>query len=159
MIKIDRTFVPTDYNTSKEEDGFYAEFYEDGQLAHYGYYTDGELDDRWALFLEPEGNGAFAQRTVTAEFVVEEEGENTNGHHAELTPEEEAEYVEFVEHWIKRVHDDGDSPQPRCSFCEKTSQEVNKLIAGPTTYICDECINFCQEILAQESDEEEDDEE
>jgi ClpX C4-type zinc finger len=153
-MKVDKSYLPGDYNTNKEEDGFYAEFHEDGQLAHYGFYVEGELDDRWALFLEAEGNGAFATRTLIAEFAAEEEPESTNGHHAELTPEEEQEYVEFVEHWIKRIHDDESSPPPRCSFCEKTAQEVRRLIAGPTTYICDECVNFCQEILAEEEIEE-----
>jgi hypothetical protein len=154
MIKVDRTYIPGEYNTNKDEEGFYAEFYEDGQLAHYGFYTEGELDDRWALFLEPEGNGAFAQRSFTAEFAVEEEADSSNGHHAELTPEEEQEYVGFVEHWLKRIHEDKDAPPPRCSFCDKTAQEVRKLIAGPTSFICDECVNFCQEILSEEEAEE-----
>jgi hypothetical protein len=150
MKKIDKSLLPGDFNTDKEKDGFYAEFYEDGQLAHYGYYLEGELDDRWALYLEPEGNGAFAQRTVTAEFAVDEEGDNHNGQHVQLTPEEEEEYCTFVEHWLTRIHEDGSEPPPRCSFCEKSSQEVRKLIAGPTTYICDECVQFCQEILSEE---------
>jgi hypothetical protein len=155
MIKVDRSYVPAGFNESKDEDGFYAEFYEDGQLAHYGFYEGGELDDRWALFLEPEGNGAFAQRTIINEFSVEEEADSQNGHHVDLTPEEEQEYVEFVEQWLHRIHEDGDAPVPRCSFCEKTSQEVRKLIAGPTSYICDECVQFCQDILAEEAEEEE----
>jgi hypothetical protein len=153
MIKIDKSYLPADFNTSKDEDGFYAEFHDDGQLAHYGYYVDGELDDRWGLFLEEEGNGAFAQKMMIADFSVEEEADSSNGHHVELTPEEEQEYVEFVEHWIKRIHDDSQSPPPRCSFCEKTAQEVRKLIAGPTTYICDECVHFCMEILEEEGEE------
>lgn len=155
MKKIDNSFIPPDYNTDKDEDGFYAEFYEDGQLAHYGFYIEGELDDRWAIFLEPEGNGAFAQRTQIAEFTSEEEGDNTNGHHAELTPEEEQEYTDFIEHWVHRIHEDAATPLPRCSFCEKGSQEVRKLIAGPTSYICDECVEFCQEILVEERRREE----
>lgn len=155
MKKIDKSLLPDDYNTSKDEDGFYAEFYEDGQLAHYGYYSDGELDDRWALYVEPDGNGAFAQKTVTVDFSVEEERDSNNGHHPELTPEEEEEYEEFVTHWVARIHEDGPTVTPRCSFCEKTSHEVRKLIAGPTTYICDECVNFCQEILSEETAEEE----
>src|SRR5207253_10669922 len=34
-----------------------------------------------------------------------------------------------------------------CSFCGKTQDEVQKLIAGPTVYICDECIDVCNEII------------
>ncbi len=38
----------------------------------------------------------------------------------------------------------------KCSFCGKGQKEVRKLIAGPTVYICDECINLCNEIMAEE---------
>ena len=41
--------------------------------------------------------------------------------------------------------------QIRCSFCNKTQNQVRKLIAGPNgTYICDECIDVCNEILEEE---------
>ena len=39
-----------------------------------------------------------------------------------------------------------------CSFCEKTQKEVKKLIAGAGVYICDECIELCNEILAEEKE-------
>jgi ATP-dependent Clp protease ATP-binding subunit ClpX len=41
-----------------------------------------------------------------------------------------------------------------CSFCGKSQDEVRKLIAGPTVYICDECIGLCNEIIAEETEEE-----
>jgi len=34
-----------------------------------------------------------------------------------------------------------------CSFCGKNQREVKKLIAGPTVYICDECIELCNDII------------
>ena len=37
-----------------------------------------------------------------------------------------------------------------CSFCGKSQKEVKKLIAGPSVYICDECISLCNDILAEE---------
>ena len=37
-----------------------------------------------------------------------------------------------------------------CSFCGKSQDEVRKLIAGPTVYICDECIDLCNDIIAEE---------
>lgn len=37
-----------------------------------------------------------------------------------------------------------------CSFCGKSQQQVKKLIAGPGVFICDECIDLCSEILAEE---------
>ncbi len=43
----------------------------------------------------------------------------------------------------------------RCSFCNKTEDQVRKLIAGPNgVYICDECIDICSEIIEEELDEE-----
>ncbi|MER3422443.1 MAG: ATP-dependent Clp protease ATP-binding subunit ClpX [Nitrospiraceae bacterium] len=41
----------------------------------------------------------------------------------------------------------------RCSFCGKSRDEVRKLIAGPTVYICDECVNLCNDILAEDWEE------
>ena len=37
-----------------------------------------------------------------------------------------------------------------CSFCGKSQDEVKKLIAGPSVYICDECIQLCNEIIGEE---------
>lgn len=42
-----------------------------------------------------------------------------------------------------------------CSFCGKSQREVRKLIAGPTVYICDECIKLCNDIIAEENEREE----
>ena len=41
----------------------------------------------------------------------------------------------------------------KCSFCGKTQKQVKKLIAGPGVYICDECIDLCNDIIAEERDE------
>lgn len=37
-----------------------------------------------------------------------------------------------------------------CSFCGKTQHEVRKLIAGPAVYVCDECVELCNDILREE---------
>src|SRR4026208_612906 len=42
-----------------------------------------------------------------------------------------------------------------CSFCGKSQDEGRKLIAGPTVYICDEGIDLCNDIIAEECDQEE----
>lgn len=39
-----------------------------------------------------------------------------------------------------------------CSFCAKTQEEVRKLVAGPGVYICDECVDLCNDILTEELD-------
>ena len=38
----------------------------------------------------------------------------------------------------------------KCSFCAKSQKQVKKLIAGPGVYICDECIDLCNEIIDEE---------
>ena len=38
-----------------------------------------------------------------------------------------------------------------CSFCGKSQHEVRKLIAGPSVFICDECIELCNDIIREES--------
>ncbi|MBW1713756.1 MAG: ATP-dependent Clp protease ATP-binding subunit ClpX, partial [Deltaproteobacteria bacterium] len=51
--------------------------------------------------------------------------------------------------------DPGRSGDLICSFCGKSQEEVKKLIAGPSVYICDECIELCNEIIAEEYEREE----
>ena len=38
----------------------------------------------------------------------------------------------------------------KCTFCGKSQKQVRKLIAGPSVYICDECIELCNEIIEEE---------
>jgi ATP-dependent Clp protease ATP-binding subunit ClpX len=47
-----------------------------------------------------------------------------------------------------------DTTNLACSFCGKSQKEVKKLIAGPTVYICDECIELCNDIIAEEASRE-----
>jgi ATP-dependent Clp protease ATP-binding subunit ClpX len=44
----------------------------------------------------------------------------------------------------------GDSEVLRCSFCNKDQNDVRKLIAGPTVFICDECVDVCNDIIADD---------
>jgi ATP-dependent Clp protease ATP-binding subunit ClpX len=39
---------------------------------------------------------------------------------------------------------------PRCSFCGKRQDEVKKLISGPEVYICNECIDLCKDLIADD---------
>ncbi|MDA8435244.1 MAG: ATP-dependent Clp protease ATP-binding subunit ClpX, partial [Actinomycetales bacterium] len=52
---------------------------------------------------------------------------------------------------MARVGDGGDLL--KCSFCGKSQKQVKKLIAGPGVYICDECIDLCNEIIEEELSE------
>ena len=46
--------------------------------------------------------------------------------------------------------DDADKGTLYCSFCGKSQHEVRKLIAGPTVFICDECVELCMDIIREE---------
>jgi ATP-dependent Clp protease ATP-binding subunit ClpX len=52
---------------------------------------------------------------------------------------------------VARIGDGGDLL--KCSFCGKSQKQVKKLIAGPGVYICDECIELCNEIIEEELNE------
>ena len=56
---------------------------------------------------------------------------------------------------MERRRDDHTSGNLSCSFCGKSQKEVKKLIAGPTVYICDECIGLCNDIIAEEVEKDE----
>jgi len=46
----------------------------------------------------------------------------------------------------------GTQPRYQCSFCNKSQDQVKRLIAGPSSiYICDECVELCQEIIREEA--------
>ena len=47
--------------------------------------------------------------------------------------------------------DNGDDKLLYCSFCGKNQNEVRKLIAGPTVFICDECVELCMDIIKEEN--------
>ena len=53
---------------------------------------------------------------------------------------------------MSKISDSGDSKNTLyCSFCGKSQHEVKKLIAGPTVFICDECVELCMDIIKEES--------
>src|SRR4026207_661412 len=50
---------------------------------------------------------------------------------------------------VKKTGDSGEIL--RCSFCNKDQNDVRKLIAGPTVFICDECVKVCNDIIADDN--------
>ncbi len=50
----------------------------------------------------------------------------------------------------------GDGKLLHCNFCGKSQHEVRKLIAGPSVYICDECVELCNDIIREELQETQD---
>lgn len=55
----------------------------------------------------------------------------------------------------ENVRKGGDGKILYCSFCGKSQHEVRKLIAGPSVYICDECVELCNDIIREELEEQE----
>lgn len=55
-------------------------------------------------------------------------------------------FLEALKEWQKE--------SLKCSFCGKPAGEVLKLIAGPKVYICNECVDLCNEIMDEEKEEE-----
>ena len=55
--------------------------------------------------------------------------------------------------WRKKSNQVQTEARPRlaCSFCRKSQDDVKKLIAGPSIYICDECVEVCNDILADDA--------
>ncbi len=47
----------------------------------------------------------------------------------------------------------GDGKLLHCNFCGKSQHEVRKLIAGPSVYVCDECVELCNDIIREELQE------
>ena len=50
--------------------------------------------------------------------------------------------------WKRRPKKDHPPAVLRCSFCKKLQEDVRQLIAGPSVYICDECVEVCNDIIA-----------
>jgi transcription elongation factor Elf1 len=55
-----------------------------------------------------------------------------------------------VQHQAARCRREEVTATLTCSFCGKHQRQVNKLIAGPGVYICNQCIDLCVEIIAQQ---------
>ncbi|MBL0942087.1 MAG: ATP-dependent Clp protease ATP-binding subunit ClpX, partial [Alphaproteobacteria bacterium] len=51
---------------------------------------------------------------------------------------------------MTKASDDDNKGLLHCSFCGKSQHEVKKLIAGPTVFICDECVELCTDIIREE---------
>ena len=137
---IDRKALPEGYSTDKKE-GFYAEFNKDKTLSHFGCYRDGKPCG-WQLFLNQEKSEGRAELHDEERFP--ECNENEDMEEGDLES-----FSEWALKWIDTITDAGSSIF-KCSFCGKMQTEVKKIIAGPRVYICNECIELCNEIMQEE---------
>jgi hypothetical protein len=131
-MRIDASLLPRGWQSEVRE-GLYAELGPDGQLAHVGFYAGGEPVG-WVMDLDPvAGTG----RLTKTEVVAFEPGED------------DGDLASWVASWLPRIAV-SDGGRLSCGFCEKKQHEVAKLIAGPSSYICNECVALCHEILAED---------
>jgi hypothetical protein len=147
-MNIDASFLRPGYQTEQKE-GFYAEFNPAGQLIHFGYYQDGK-PQTFVLYLTPEELQGRVENIK--EFSLEQARDRgwDDGDYESGRTSNDADLFRFwVEDQIRDIYESTDT-RLRCSFCGKTQSEVEKLIAGPQVYICNECIQLCNEILEEE---------
>jgi hypothetical protein len=141
-MKIDRALLPDEVQTGIK-DGLYAEFYPDGQVALFGHYVEGEPRG-WVLRLEPDRRAGYVEKVTRDRF-----GDDVPrpAARAERAAADQL-FAEWAIRWIEEIAAEARSPI-RCAFCCKSDQEVLRLIAGPTAYICNECVALCVQILEE----------
>jgi hypothetical protein len=136
-----REELPLPFHEVRGRDGAFAEFDPDGRLVRLSCWRDGR----------PVGHRLEIDRVGERVMLTSEEV--LTG--ADLDPDEvDGPGVAFrlaIDAAIGTVWDDVDEQRRvRCAFCGKQQHEVARLIAGPASYICDECIRLCAEILEEE---------
>jgi hypothetical protein len=128
-----------------------ATFHPDGQLATLRVsHTLEDMTKAIVLSLAPAQLTGRAETIETIAIDPNEaprpyEGYGHDNDPVEITPQ--SRYERWVRDWIERAYELEMRKGFFCSFCEKSQQEVLKLIAGPTVCICNECIALCNEIL------------
>ncbi|MFN7920468.1 MAG: ClpX C4-type zinc finger protein [Bryobacteraceae bacterium] len=136
---IDASYLAGGYSTEQAA-RLYAEFHDNGRLKLFRSGPPGEPGKTVTLMLDRTGaTGRLEKHELSFEPDVDAIADSGN------TPEEE--FDSWVRDAIRRVYDAARST-PRCNFCEKSNEEVATLIAGPTVYICDECVTTCHRILS-----------
>lgn len=129
-----------------------ATFHPDGQLATLRVALSADATTATiSLTLDPGKLEGRAEHLHTNVFDPTEQpdegGSYFDDSDVEVTPA--MRYERWVFGWIDRVYDLQLGIAFVCSFCGKGKEEVAKLIAGPSVFICDECITLCNEILAE----------
>jgi len=135
---IDGSYLDRGYSTETDAK-LYAEFYPNGQLKLFRSGPPGVAGKSITLSLD---QGRESGRVETMELQFEPQPDEVD--------ESGNTFVEEFDHWVRRsiesIYELTEFVR-RCSFCSKSAAQVEVLIAGPTAYICDECIGTCNTIL------------
>lgn len=147
MEKLTEEILPQGFSTEFDEQGLKARFYPDGQLSEYGYYWEGGHPAcGWILYLGHQDMQARVVRRKRYAFPDDEQERFDLNDPQEL----EKAWADWLDGWLDSIIEKSHNPST-CSFCYKGRDEVAKLIAGPTSMICDQCVAFCQDLIGDES--------
>lgn len=144
-MKLDRSMLPEGVSFERKE-GLYAKLGPQGQVLHLGIYVNGTLKpETWSLDVAPDGSWARAQQSRVVQWPPEK-------HEDADEDEETPSLASFAREWFETISQ-GVKVRPLaiiCSFCGKAQNEVKKIVAGPSVYICDECVRLCNDIISGE---------
>lgn len=162
QMKIDASLLKPGYSTDQKE-GFYAEFYPNGKLSHFGCYTN-QKPKGWILAIAQDSLNAKVESLRGEKKLVINYPEglgvtvNENRHLQEKSTEEER-FGHWLKTYIKKIYDDAEFALV-CSFCGQDQHQVRLLIAGPPIiigndsvflHICNDCVTICDEIIKEDS--------
>lgn len=156
-MKIDASLLRSGYSTDKKE-GFYAEFYPNGKLSHFGYYTNGKPKG-WVLTIARDALNAKVELIQGEESIVTTypQGVNLTDGIKKLEEFTEEHFIKWLKSHLKSIYDA--ELGLVCSFCRRHQNDVRLLIAGPIIqignesvrlHICDDCVTICNEIIKQD---------
>ena len=142
MKKLTKDDLPKTWQ-SEEKAGVYAEFDKDGFLTHYCYYGDSnDAVERFSMTIDYEKQRSVVEKYDERRFLAFDPALDVDD---ELSIDEALNA--FASKWIGIISQEGSHSPPDCSFCGRNSNEVQKLVAGPRSYICNDCIDLCADMV------------
>lgn len=126
------------FHEQRGADGAFAVFDDDGRLVRLEHWRNGAQIGHAVAIEYDQRSVMLTHRDALTTGVPEDAEQQTADETLRIA----------IDTGIERVWDDLEHERRlRCAFCGKHRHEVARLIAGPTSYICDECIRLCAEIL------------
>ncbi len=142
MKKLTKNDLPQTWQ-SAEKAGVYALFDKDGFLTHYGFYGDSnDSAEQFSITIDYERRTSVVDKYDERRFLAFDPALDVAD---ELSLDEALN--DFVKKWIGIISQEGSHSPPDCSFCGRNSNQVQKLVAGPRSYICNDCIALCADLV------------
>ena len=142
MKKLTKDDIPDTWQTESKA-GVYAQFDEDGFLTHYGYYADNnDSVEEFTISIDYKKRRSIVEKYDERRFLAFDPALDVDD---KLSLDEA--FQSFAKKWIDTISQEGSHSPPDCSFCARSSNEVEKLVAGPRSFICNDCIAQCAVML------------